>query len=85
MSDLVTIDIKDHVADVRLNRPEKMNAVNPAMWKAIYEAGACSKTSARSVRSSFRGTDALSAPVSTWNRCRAWSRGTTTRRDPARR
>ena len=40
MSDLVTIDIKDHVADVRLNRPEKMNAVNPAMWKAIYEAGA---------------------------------------------
>ena len=29
MSDLVTIDIKDHVADVRLNRPEKMNAVNP--------------------------------------------------------
>lgn len=40
MSDLVTIDIKDHVADVRLNRPEKMNAVNPDMWRAIYEAGA---------------------------------------------
>lgn len=40
MSNLVTIDLKDHVADVRLNRPEKMNAVNPEMWKAIYEAGA---------------------------------------------
>jgi enoyl-CoA hydratase/carnithine racemase len=40
MSDLVTIDIQDHLADVRLNRPEKMNALNPAMWKAIYEAGA---------------------------------------------
>lgn len=40
MSDLVTIDIRDHVADVRLNRAEKMNAVNPEMWRAIYEAGA---------------------------------------------
>ena len=40
MSDLVTIDIKDHVADVRFNRPEKMNAINPDMWKAIFEAGA---------------------------------------------
>lgn len=40
MSDLVTIEVKNHVADVRLNRPEKMNAVSPAMWKAIYEAGA---------------------------------------------
>jgi len=40
MSDLVTIDLKDHVADVRLNRADKMNAVNPEMWKAIYEAGA---------------------------------------------
>ena len=40
MSDLVTIDLKDHVADVRLNRPDKMNAVNPEMWKAVYDAGA---------------------------------------------
>ena len=40
MSDLVTIDIQDHIADVRLNRPDKMNAVNPDMWKAVYEAGA---------------------------------------------
>jgi enoyl-CoA hydratase/carnithine racemase len=39
MSDLVTIDIDNHVADVRLNRPEKMNAVHPAMWTAIHEAG----------------------------------------------
>ncbi|MFK7894963.1 MAG: crotonase/enoyl-CoA hydratase family protein [Myxococcota bacterium] len=39
MSDLVTIDVSNHVADVRLNRPEKMNAVNPDMWKAIAEAG----------------------------------------------
>jgi len=26
MTELVTIDIQDHIADVRLNRPEKMNA-----------------------------------------------------------
>ncbi len=39
MSDLVTIDIQNHVADVRLNRPDKMNAVNPALRSAIEEAG----------------------------------------------
>jgi enoyl-CoA hydratase/carnithine racemase len=39
MSDLVTIDIQDHIADVRLNRPEKMNALNQDMWQAINAAG----------------------------------------------
>lgn len=39
MSDLVTIEVKNHVADVRLNRPEKMNAVNQGMWEAISNAG----------------------------------------------
>ncbi|MBJ22673.1 MAG: crotonase/enoyl-CoA hydratase family protein [bacterium] len=39
MADLVTIEIRDHVADVRLNRPEKMNAINHDMWVAIGEAG----------------------------------------------
>ena len=39
MTDLVTIDIQDHVADVRLNRPEKMNAINGGMWQALNEAG----------------------------------------------
>src|SRR5689334_20177081 len=38
MSDLVTIAITDHVADVRLNRPEKMNALNLAMFDAIAAA-----------------------------------------------
>jgi enoyl-CoA hydratase/carnithine racemase len=39
MSDLVTIEVKNHVADVRLNRPEKMNAINQDMWQAIAGAG----------------------------------------------
>ncbi|RLQ22792.1 crotonase/enoyl-CoA hydratase family protein [Seongchinamella sediminis] len=39
MSDLVTIDIQDHVAHVRLNRPEKMNALSMAMFEAITAAG----------------------------------------------
>ena len=39
MTELVTIDINNHVADVRLNRPEKMNAINQEMWLAISEAG----------------------------------------------
>lgn len=39
MTDLVTIDRKDGVADVRLNRPEKYNALSPEMFAAITEAG----------------------------------------------
>lgn len=38
-SGVVTITLQGHVADVRLNRPEKLNAVDPAMWRALSEAG----------------------------------------------
>ncbi len=38
MSELVTIAVVDHVADVRLNRPEKMNALSMAMFAAISAA-----------------------------------------------
>ena len=34
----VTIAVRDGVADVRLNRPEKMNAMDAAMFSAIREA-----------------------------------------------
>ena len=36
---LVTIDIQDGVADARLNRPEKYNALSPEMFQAIVAAG----------------------------------------------
>lgn len=39
MSDLVTIDTKDGVADVRLNRPDKYNALSQDMFKSIVHAG----------------------------------------------
>ena len=39
MPELVTIDINNHVADVRLNRPEKYNAITPGMFQALNEAG----------------------------------------------
>ena len=39
MSDRVTIAIEDGVADVRLNRPEKLNALDNAMFRAIVDAG----------------------------------------------
>ncbi len=34
----VTIDFADGIADVRLNRPDKMNALDPAMFAGIAEA-----------------------------------------------
>jgi enoyl-CoA hydratase/carnithine racemase len=39
MSDRVTIQIRDGVADVRLSRPQKMNALDPAMMVGLIEAG----------------------------------------------
>ncbi|MDE0367191.1 MAG: crotonase/enoyl-CoA hydratase family protein [Gammaproteobacteria bacterium] len=39
MNDLVTVDVTDGVADVRLNRPDKYNALSPEMFKAIVETG----------------------------------------------
>ncbi len=44
MSDRVSVTIQDGVADVRLNRPEKINALDPAMFAAIVEAGEALKT-----------------------------------------
>ena len=37
--DRVSIDFKDGVADVRLIRADKMNALDPAMFEGIIEAG----------------------------------------------
>ncbi|MBI5604613.1 MAG: crotonase/enoyl-CoA hydratase family protein [Deltaproteobacteria bacterium] len=39
MSERVVYTIEDGVADVRLNRPEKMNALDPAMFEAITATG----------------------------------------------
>jgi len=39
MSERVTICVENHIADVRFNRPEKMNALDPAQIDAIEEAG----------------------------------------------
>ena len=39
MNDRVKITITDHVADVRLNRPDKMNALDGAMFEGIVAAG----------------------------------------------
>jgi enoyl-CoA hydratase/carnithine racemase len=39
MNDRVSITVEDHVADVRLIRADKMNALDPAMFQAIIAAG----------------------------------------------
>lgn len=39
MNERVVFKIEAGVADVRLNRPEKMNALDPAMFKAIIATG----------------------------------------------
>ncbi|HVP28243.1 MAG TPA: crotonase/enoyl-CoA hydratase family protein [Myxococcota bacterium] len=39
MSDRILIATQDGVADVRLNRPDKMNALDAAMFEALVEAG----------------------------------------------
>lgn len=44
MSDRVTINISDGIADVRFNRPEKRNALDGAQFAAIVQAGESLKT-----------------------------------------
>jgi enoyl-CoA hydratase/carnithine racemase len=39
MNDRVSITVEDHVADVRLTRADKMNALDPAMFAGIIAAG----------------------------------------------
>ncbi len=39
MTDLVTIEIVEGVADVRLNRPDKYNALSPEMFRSLVDAG----------------------------------------------
>jgi enoyl-CoA hydratase/carnithine racemase len=39
MTDRVSIELKDGVADVRLTRADKMNALDPAMFEGIIAAG----------------------------------------------
>ena len=39
MSDRVTVSKQDGVADVRLSRPEKMNALDQAMFEALVDTG----------------------------------------------
>jgi enoyl-CoA hydratase/carnithine racemase len=39
MTDIVTCTVQDGVADVRLNRPDKLNAVSPEMFGALGATG----------------------------------------------
>lgn len=39
MNDRVSISIENHIADVRLTRADKMNALDPAMFQGIIAAG----------------------------------------------
>jgi enoyl-CoA hydratase/carnithine racemase len=39
MTERVTISVSDHIADVRFNRPDKLNALDKAQLEGIAEAG----------------------------------------------
>ena len=39
-SDCLHVTVADHVADVRLHRPDKLNAMNGGLCTALIEAGA---------------------------------------------
>lgn len=57
MSDRISVSISDGVADVRLNRPDKMNALDGAMFKALNETAEslASESSVRAVVLSGEG------------------------------
>ena len=57
VADRVTVSVDAGVADVRLNRPDKINALDPAMFSALAETGEALKedTSVRAVVLSGEG------------------------------
>ena len=57
MADRVTVTVEGGVADVRLNRPDKINALDPAMFAGLADAGEALKedTSVRAVVLSGEG------------------------------
>jgi len=57
MSDRISVNIQDGVADVRLNRPDKMNALDGAMFNALVETadGLAADSSLRAVVLSGQG------------------------------
>jgi len=63
--DRVRVEITDHVAEVVLDRPEKHNALDPAMFEAIGAAGTASRLSPRCGPCCFAATGRASAPAST--------------------
>jgi enoyl-CoA hydratase/carnithine racemase len=62
MEDRIRLTIADGIADIRLNRSDKMNALDPAMFRAIAEAGARLKDD-RSLRAVVVCTKNLSSGV----------------------
>lgn len=40
MSNRVTVDVKDGIADVRMNRPDKLNALDTAMFRDLVDTSA---------------------------------------------
>jgi len=54
MSERISVDIQDGVADVRLTRSDKMNAPDDQMFKALIDTGERMKTeTGRSRRRAF--------------------------------
>ena len=49
MGDRIGLTIANGIADVRLNRPDRLNALDPAMFKAIAAVGSCLRDD-RSIR-----------------------------------
>ena len=45
MTNRVTLKVENGVADVRLNRPEKLNALDNAMFRSLVDVGESLKNS----------------------------------------
>ena len=77
MEDRIKIDLHEGVADVRLTRADKMNALDDAMFSALVATGEKLKTQEVSARSCFRAKDEPFAPAWTREISPRWPAGRT--------
>ena len=73
MNDRVTVDIQDGVADVRMVRTDKMNALDNAMFEALVSTGLPTSPAAWSASGSLVLAAANTSGFTPWRICAASS------------
>jgi 1,4-dihydroxy-2-naphthoyl-CoA synthase len=78
----IAIELSEGIAEIRLNRPERSNAMNEAMWQELRTAFSWADATGAVHVAILSGAGRISAPASIW---RCWPGSPRRSRTPTRR